>query len=226
MNARFNIVDAALVAFLVVLVPLGYGTYLLFRPAQPHIDSVAPSEITVAERRIGNGAALTAKFKIRGSGLTPLLRARIGDSDALGLVFESPNSADVLVGPMPPGKHDLVLLDGVHEVARATGAIEIQASTGEPIKTAGWLVDMDRTAAAAVVPGRRRRGGACRPIAAAVRLGGYRRPGEWARRSGSAAGAQVRFTAAIRSLQRQRTNHRRHCAADAVAAGLVPIRAA
>lgn len=150
---RLNLVDALILGFLILLVPLGYGTYLLFRPAQPRIDSVEPSEITVAERRIGNGSALTAKFKVRGSGLTPLLRARIGDNDALGLVFESPNSADVLVGPVPPGKHDLVLLDGIQVVARANGAIEIQASTGTPIRLSGWLIGMDKAAAAAATAG-------------------------------------------------------------------------
>jgi hypothetical protein len=149
---RLNIVDALIVAFVIVLVPLSYGTYLLFKPAQPRISSVAPSEITGAERRIGNGSALTAKFKITGSGLTPLLRARIGDQDALGLVFESPNSADVLVGPVPPGKHDLILLDGIQEVARANGAIDIQASTGTPIRLSGWLIGMEKTAAGSLVP--------------------------------------------------------------------------
>jgi hypothetical protein len=147
---RINVVDAALAAFVIVLLPLAYGTYLLFQPARPQIISVAPSPITVAELRIGNGSSLAAKFKIQGTGLTPLLRARVGDSDALGLVFESPTSADVLVGPVPPGKHDLILLDGVHEVARANGAIDIQASTGTPIRISGWLIEMDKAASAAL----------------------------------------------------------------------------
>lgn len=151
---RLNIVDASALAFLIVLVPLAYGTYLLFRPAKPHIDSVAPSAITGAERRVGNGSGLTAKFKIQGSGLTPLLRARIGTYDAIGLVFESPASADVLVGPVPPGKHDLILIDGVQEVARANGAIEIQVSTGTPVRVSGWLMSMDKSASAAVVAGK------------------------------------------------------------------------
>jgi hypothetical protein len=180
---RLNIVDAAIAAFLVALVPLGYGTYLLFRPARPQITSVEPSAITGAERRIGNGSALTAKFKIRGTGLTPLLRAKIGDSDALGLVFESPNSADVLVGPVPPGKHDLILLDGVQEVARANGAIDIQASSGTPIRVAGWLIDMDKAAsdalkAGAVIPANAPSSfqlvavGAERPARSRIRFGG------------------------------------------------------
>jgi hypothetical protein len=140
---RFNIVDAAIAAFVLLLLPLAYGTYLLFTPTRPRIESVAPSEITREERRIGNGAALTAKFKVRGTGFTPLLRARVGGADALGFVFENPNSADILVGPVPAGKHDLILLDGVQEVARAAGAIEIQGTTGTPIRVAGWLVGLD-----------------------------------------------------------------------------------
>ncbi len=140
---RFNLVDAAMAAFVVLLLPLAYGTYLLFTPTRPSIDSVAPSEITREERRIGNGSALTAKFKVRGTGFTPLLRARIGGAAALGFVFENPNSADILVGPVAAGKHDLVLLDGIQEVARAVGAIEIQGTTGTPMRVAGWLVGLE-----------------------------------------------------------------------------------
>jgi hypothetical protein len=150
---KLNLIDALVIAFVIVLLPMAYGTYLLFRPAQPRIESVEPSQITSAERRIGNGSALTAKFKIRGSGLTPLLRAKIGNSDALGLVFESPNSADVLVGPVPPGKHDLILVDGVQEVARANGAIDIQASTGAPVRLVGWLIAMDKALSDALKAG-------------------------------------------------------------------------
>ncbi len=141
---RVNLVDAAFVLLILLLFPLGYGTYLLFRPAAPRIDSVTPSVITREERRISAGGRLIAKFKVTGSGFTPLLRARIGDADAMGLVFESPNSADVLVGPVPPGAHDLVLIDGIQEIARAKGAITIQAETASAsIRAAGWLIGLD-----------------------------------------------------------------------------------
>lgn len=150
---RFNVVDIAIAAFVLLLVPLSYGTYLLFTPTRPVIESVAPSEITREERRIGNGSLLTAKFKVRGTGFTPLLRARIGDADALGFVFENPNSADILVGPVAAGKHDLVLLDGVQEVARAAGAIEIQGTTGTPVRAAGWLVGLDAETSKGLTPG-------------------------------------------------------------------------
>src|SRR4029450_4177974 len=37
---RLNLVDAAIVVFALVLIPLGYGTFLLFRSAAPAVSSV------------------------------------------------------------------------------------------------------------------------------------------------------------------------------------------
>jgi hypothetical protein len=140
---RVNIVDGAMIAFLILLIPLAYASYLLFRPTAPTIDSVEPTAITKEEERISAGGRLVAKFKVRGTGFTPLLRARIGDTDALGFVFEDPNSADLLVGPVRPGAHDLVLYDGVQEVARAAGAISVQPPTTISIRAVGWIINLE-----------------------------------------------------------------------------------
>ena len=140
---RINLVDGAVAVFVLAAIPLAYGTYLLFQPVQPRIDSVSPSLVTREERRISAGGRLTAKFKVKGTGFTPMLRARIGETDAIGFVFENPNSADVLVGPVPPGAHDLVLIDGMQEVARATGAITVEPDTGAFVRGVGWLTDLD-----------------------------------------------------------------------------------
>lgn len=150
---RVNLVDGLVAAVLLLLIPLGYATYLMFRPAAPRIDSVEASLITKEEERISVGGNLVAKFKVRGSGLSPLLRARIDRTDALAFVFESPYSADVLVGPVSSGSHDLVLLDGVQEVARAKGAITIQAAASFSIRAAGWITDLDAETAAALKVG-------------------------------------------------------------------------
>ena len=136
---RFNLVDAAVVLFVVLLLPIGYATFLLFRPAQPVIDSVTRVVPTREEQRIAGGSVLTAKLKIRGSGFNPLLRAVIGSTPAMGLVFESPNSADVLVGLVEVGKHDLILYDGVQEVARAREAVEIRLNGGPSVRAYGWM---------------------------------------------------------------------------------------
>jgi hypothetical protein len=68
-------------------------------------------------------------------------------------VFENPNSADVLVGEVAPGTHDLVIYDGVQEVARSAGAVTIQAVPPERIRVTGTLFDLDESTAGALRPG-------------------------------------------------------------------------
>jgi hypothetical protein len=136
---RINLVDAAAIAIVLFLIPVGYATYLLFRPARPAIESVTRVEVTGEERRVAGGSMLSAKLKVRGSGFNPLLRARIGTHEALGFVFENPNSADVLVGLVPPGRHDLVLYDGVQEVARARDAVDMMPRVPTSVRVYGWL---------------------------------------------------------------------------------------
>jgi len=126
---RPNLFDAAIVVFAIVLIPIAYGTWMLFRTPHPTVSSVTRVDITREERRIG-GPALLAKFKVRGSGFRPLLRATIDDSPAIGFVLENSGSADLLVGATPAGVHDLVLYDGVNEVARAPKAVTIDPPVG------------------------------------------------------------------------------------------------
>lgn len=121
---RLNLFDAVVAGFVIVLIPVAYGTYRLFRTPHPVIASVRRVDITKEERRIG-GPNLVAKMKVQGSGLRPMLRASIDDAPAIGFVFETPNSADLLLGNLAPGTHDLVLYDGVQEVARAPKAVSI-----------------------------------------------------------------------------------------------------
>jgi hypothetical protein len=150
---RINLVDAAVVVFVALLIPVGYATFLLFRPDRPSIESVTRVEVGNEERRVSSGTILTAKLKVKGSGFNPLLRARIDDIEAVGLVFENPNSVDVIVGVVPPGKHDLVLYDGVQEVARARGAVDFQATQGPSIRAYGWVTDLAPQTAETLKPG-------------------------------------------------------------------------
>ena len=145
---RVNLVDALVIVFLLVLIPVAYGTWLLFHPKKVQIASVTQVKLTKEEQRIANPLRAAAKLKVRGSGFTPMLRAWIGSEPALGFTFEDPKSADVIVGPMPPGEYDVALYDGGQEVARAAKAFVIPGSQSRPlIKAIGRLVDMDRATA-------------------------------------------------------------------------------
>jgi hypothetical protein len=133
---RINLVDAAIGGFVFMLIPVAYATYLLFRPPSPTITSVEPAPVTLIEERAAQGTRLGGKLKVRGTGLRPVLRAKVGPADGIAFIFETPQSADVLYGVLPPGRHDLVLYDGVQEVARAEGVVLIpeESSAGH-----AWL---------------------------------------------------------------------------------------
>jgi hypothetical protein len=147
---RVNLFDAALTAFAIVLIPAAYGTFLLFRTPAMRISSVTRVPITREERRVAGGNRLTAKLKVRGSGMRPMLRASIDSVQSLGFVFEDPNSADVLVGEVPPGAHDLILYDGVREVARLAKSVTIESAAPPRMVGAGTLVNLDKATADAL----------------------------------------------------------------------------
>ena len=150
---RFNVIDAAVLAFVVLLLPIGYATFLLFRPARPVIDTVTQVEATNEERRVSGAGVVIAKLKVTGSGFNPMLRASIGSRAAIGFVFENPNSADVIVGMVPPGRTTWCCTDGVQEVARARDAVEFRRTSGPSVRLYGWITGLDKAAADAFKPG-------------------------------------------------------------------------
>lgn len=184
---RVNLVDALCLAFLVGLVPVAYSSILLFRPARPHIRSVEHAEVNKEERRIANGLDIRLKVKVRGDHLTPNLRAFVDDQPTIGFTFESPNSADVIIGDnVPMGTHDLILYDGVQEVARARGAVVILPTPGAVVRVVGRLIQLDEPTAKALRQGQRFTVDG-RPAAEFLRLG----PMEPDRHRINVAGGQI-----------------------------------
>jgi hypothetical protein len=148
------VVDALSLLFVGLLIPLAYVSWLLFQPARPVIRSVERSEVTSAEERIAGGLPIRLKVKVRGEHLTPMLRAYVGNIPAMGFTFETPASGDVIIGEdVPAGTHDLVLYDGLVEVARAPAAIVIVASAGVPVRAIGAFTLLDDAAARSLLVG-------------------------------------------------------------------------
>jgi hypothetical protein len=155
---RFNLFDAALVAFVVVLIPVAYFAYLLFRVPAPRITSVQPAQLTYIEDRVSGGTELKGKLKVTGTGLRPILRAAIGGQAVVAFIFETPTSADVLFGNMAPGTYDLILYDGVQEVARAPNSVVVPTPPKPEtarVRALGYLVDLDDAAVRTVRVGAR-----------------------------------------------------------------------
>ena len=155
LGGRFNLIDAIVVLFLIGLVPIAYGSLLLFRPARPHVRSVTVTAVNQEDRRIANGLEIRVKLKVKGDHLTPMLHANVGTTPAIGFTFEDPTSADVIVGNVPMGKHDLVLLDGVQEVARVPGAVVILPAPGAAVRVVGTLIQLDEATAKGFHAGQR-----------------------------------------------------------------------
>ena len=159
MTRRFNLIDVGVGLVVLILIPLGYSAFLLFRTARPLITSVEFAPSTNVEDRAAAGSALGGKLKVRGSGLRPVLRATIGEASAIAFIFETPSSADVLMGQMAPGTYDLILYDGVQEVARASKAVtivsKVAGGTLAHVRVIGVLSDADEASARGLHVGER-----------------------------------------------------------------------
>lgn len=152
---RVNLVDAFAVLVVLGLIPIAYASMLLFRSPKPQVRSVARAEVNREDRRIANGVPIDQKLKVRGEHFTPVLRAFIGSTPAIGFTFEDPTSADVIVGQVPIGTHDLILYDGIQEVARVPGAVTRLPRRGAHARIVGALIQLDRETAEKLQPKQR-----------------------------------------------------------------------
>ncbi len=107
---KLNLIDAAVAAVVLLLIPLGYAAYLLFQPPVPTVTAVTPKEIKVA-------AAKGAYLDVQGTNLRPYFRAFMNKNSAEYL-FATPDHAQVRLAEMPPGDYELILFDEAQEVAR------------------------------------------------------------------------------------------------------------
>src|SRR3954462_12297249 len=91
---RINLIDAIVALFALVLVPLGYGAFVLFRAPVPVITSVAPAQI------VENQAA---RIEIVGANLRPLLRAHLANFEVAFLLQSSTHAEIKVPEVLPPG---------------------------------------------------------------------------------------------------------------------------
>ncbi len=136
---KVNLIDFALIVFVLVLVPLGYGAYLLFRTPPPRLIAVTPNRLVFkkGEQRV----------RITGEHLRPFMRATIGKLDARGFLVERRDLAEVVFDDMPVGTYDLALFDFTEEVTRLPNAITIVLPPLPPVQVLGRFVGTSAAAA-------------------------------------------------------------------------------
>jgi hypothetical protein len=116
---RVNAIDAAVALFVLILVPLAYGAYLLFRPPPVRLLAVEPALVDA-------GSGLQIRF--RGENLRPFLTAQFGNEQLHGFVVDTPSSAEAPLPALPPGTYDLTLFSELQEVARLPNAITVRSA--------------------------------------------------------------------------------------------------
>src|SRR3954465_1269981 len=130
---RLNLVDAAAVLFLLVLLPGAYLSYRLFRDPPAKLTAVNPARL----RTDG-----VQQIEVRGENLRPYMRVSFNDVQGRTFLFYSPTSAFVQVPDLPPGTYDIVLYDYLQAVSRLPAAFTVDAPPPPAtivVDVSGWL---------------------------------------------------------------------------------------
>ncbi|MBZ5559468.1 MAG: DUF4330 family protein [Acidobacteriia bacterium] len=139
---RINVVDAAVLLLVLLLLPLGVATYRVFRTPTPEILKIDPDAFQLEGEH---------RLRIEGNNLRPYLRAFIapaGQPPAFVDLPDNPNQAEFLLErptlayvELPKvvgvGAYDLYLYDESHEVLRRPQAFTvIEPDTPRPTTAA------------------------------------------------------------------------------------------
>jgi hypothetical protein len=115
-GGRFNVVDAIAAILLVILIPIAYGAYLLFRTPTPTLVSIVPAMLFEGSKQ---------RVEIDGANLRPFMRVSFDTTPARSFLLGSTKYALVDLPELKPGAYDVVLYDYMQEVARLPKALTI-----------------------------------------------------------------------------------------------------
>jgi len=146
---RLNAIDAIIGAFVLLLIPMAYGAYVLFRPQTIRISNVEPN---VVEQGV------SPRVHFRGENFRPFVRAQFGNEQLHDFLVASPSLAEATMPVMPPGTYDFALFSEAQEIFRLPKAITVLPASkpaGVPVQLAGSFVGLSAERAAAFKVGQR-----------------------------------------------------------------------
>ncbi len=147
---RINAIDAAVAAVVIVLAPVAYAAYLLFRPAPVKIIGVEPARVPANQ---------VTRVQVRGEHLRPYLRAQFGSEQVHSFLIDTPTVGQMEVPKMPPGSYDLTLFDEAEQIAELKGALTVLAPDATnpplPVRVVGAFIDLDEAGAKGITAGAR-----------------------------------------------------------------------
>ena len=145
---RLNLVDAAVILVLAILIPLAYLAYLLFRPPPPRLVAVTPTSIV---------QGISGRLLIHGQNLRPFMRISLNDVQAKNFAITSVTGAEAdLPTTLAPGTYDAVLYDYAQEVSRLPRAVTVVPAAPTPSLTllvGGAFVGLERAGVERLKPG-------------------------------------------------------------------------
>jgi hypothetical protein len=112
---RINLIDAAVAVFVLALIPLAYGAWLLFRAPDPEILTVTGTVLPDLPKQ---------HVEVQGRNLRPYLRASINGEPAIFL-YETSDRAQVELPPLAPGSYYLAFFDDSKEIVRKLDAVTV-----------------------------------------------------------------------------------------------------
>jgi hypothetical protein len=113
---KVNLIDAVVAFMILILIPVAFGAYLLFRTPTPTLTGVNPPNLN-------QGPNLRAE--VQGENLRPFMRVSFGNQQAKSFEIQSTRGAMVDLPDIQAGTYDVVLYDHMQEVSRLTKAMTI-----------------------------------------------------------------------------------------------------
>ncbi len=115
-GGKVNLIDAVVAFLILVLIPVAFGAYLLFRTPQPFLTAVNPP-------RLYQGVNL--RIEVQGENLRPFMRVSFNNQQAASFMIYTTRAAMVDLPPLDAGVYDVVLYDHMQEISRLPKAFTL-----------------------------------------------------------------------------------------------------
>ena len=113
---RLNLIDAALLLTVLVLIPIAYGSYLLFRSPPAKLLAVEPNKFYQGNK---------LRVEVQGRDLRPFMRVSFNNVQGRSYFINSTKSAAVDLPELAAGVYDVVLYDYSQEIDRLPKALTV-----------------------------------------------------------------------------------------------------
>jgi Domain of unknown function (DUF4330) len=130
LGGQVNLIDAVVAFLILVLIPVAFGAYLLFRTPPARLTALNPATLR-------QGPNL--RIEVQGENLRPFMRVSFNDQQGKTYAIQSTRGAMVELPELGAGTYDVVLYDHMQEVHRLPKALTILPLA--PVPTVEMVVD-------------------------------------------------------------------------------------